>query len=68
MCGPRAPRGSRSTRSRVRHVLPNSLLPVVTVVGFAMLTGILGGAFFTETLLLGINGIGRFTVRGRTQP
>lgn len=43
----------------VRHVLPNSLLPVVTVVGFAM-TGILGGAFFTETLL-GINGIGRFT-------
>ena len=43
----------------VRHVLPNSLLPVVTVIGFA-LTGILGGAFFTETLL-GINGIGRFT-------
>ncbi len=43
----------------LRHVLPNSLLPVVTVVGFA-LTGILSGAFFTETLL-GINGIGRFT-------
>ena len=44
----------------VRHVLPNSLLPVVTVIGFA-LTGILSGAFFTETLL-GINGIGRFTI------
>ena len=43
----------------VRHVLPNSLLPVVTVIGFA-LTGILSGAFFTETLL-GINGIGKFS-------
>ena len=43
----------------VRHVLPNSLLPVVTVVGFAMI-GILGGSFFVE-LLFGINGIGRFT-------
>lgn len=42
----------------VRHVLPNSLLPVVTVVGFAMI-GILGGSFFVE-LLFGINGIGRF--------
>lgn len=42
-----------------RHVLPNSLLPVVTVVGFALI-GVLEGAFFTETLL-GINGIGRFT-------
>ncbi|MSQ41907.1 MAG: ABC transporter permease [Dehalococcoidia bacterium] len=43
----------------LKHVLPNSLLPIVTVIGFA-LTGILGGAFFTETLL-GIPGIGRFT-------
>ena len=43
----------------LRHVLPNSLLPVVTVVGFA-LVGILERAFFTETLL-GIPGIGRFT-------
>lgn len=43
----------------LRHVLPNSLLPVVTVVGFA-LVGILEGAFFTETLL-GIPGVGRFT-------
>jgi ABC-type dipeptide/oligopeptide/nickel transport system permease component len=42
----------------VRHVLPNSLLPVVTVVGFAMI-GILSGSFFVE-LLFGINGIGRF--------
>jgi peptide/nickel transport system permease protein len=42
-----------------RHILPNSLLPLVTVIGFA-LVGILEGAFFTETLL-GIPGIGRFT-------
>ena len=42
-----------------RHVLPNSLLPLVTVVAFA-LAGIVEGAFFVETLL-GIPGIGRFT-------
>jgi ABC-type dipeptide/oligopeptide/nickel transport system permease component len=41
-----------------RHVLPNSLLPIVTVVGFA-LASIIEGAFFVETLL-GIPGIGRF--------
>jgi len=42
----------------MRHILPNSLLPVVTVIGFA-LAGIIEGAFFVETLL-GIPGIGRF--------
>ena len=42
-----------------RHVLPNSLLPLVTVIGFA-LTSIIEGAFFVE-VLLGIPGIGRFT-------
>ncbi|MDA0352028.1 MAG: ABC transporter permease [Chloroflexi bacterium] len=42
-----------------RHVLPNSLLPLVTVVAFA-LAGVVEGAFFVETLL-GIPGIGRFT-------
>ena len=41
------------------HILPNSLLPLVTVVAFA-LAGIVEGAFFVETLL-GIPGIGRFT-------
>ena len=43
----------------LRHVLPNSLLPLVTVVAFA-LASIVEGAFFVETLL-GIPGIGRFT-------
>jgi ABC-type dipeptide/oligopeptide/nickel transport system permease component len=42
-----------------RHVLPNSLLPLVTVIGFA-LASIIEGAFFVE-VLLGIPGIGRFT-------
>ena len=42
-----------------RHVLPNSLLPLVTVVGFA-LASIIEGAFFVE-VLLGIPGVGRFT-------
>jgi ABC-type dipeptide/oligopeptide/nickel transport system permease component len=41
-----------------RHILPNSLLPVVTEIGLA-LAGIIGGAFFVETLL-GIPGIGSF--------
>ena len=52
-------KGLPESTVQLRHVLPNSLLPVVTVVGFA-LVGILEGAFFTETLL-GIPGIGRFT-------
>lgn len=52
-------KGLPETRVAVAHVLPNSLLPVVTVVGFA-LVGIVEGAFFTETLL-GIPGIGRLT-------
>ena len=51
-------KGLRETAVALRHVLPNALLPVITVIGFA-LAGILEGAFFTETLL-GIPGIGRF--------
>ena len=50
-------KGLSETRVSFRHVLPNSLLPIVTVVGFA-LAGIIEGAFFVETLL-GIPGIGR---------
>jgi ABC-type dipeptide/oligopeptide/nickel transport system permease component len=52
-------KGLPESRVAARHVLPNSLLPIVTVVGFA-LVGIVEGAFFTETLL-GIPGIGRLT-------
>ena len=52
-------KGLSETTVAFRHVLPNSLLPVVTVVGFA-LVGVVEGAFFTETLL-GIPGIGRYT-------
>ena len=48
----------------LRHVLPNSLLPLVTVIGFSFV-GILEGAFFVE-VLLGINGIGRFTFEAVT--
>lgn len=51
-------KGAPESRVILRHVLPNSLLPVVTVTGFA-LVGIFGGSLFVETLL-GINGIGRF--------
>ena len=51
-------KGLKETTVALRHVLPNALLPVITVIGFA-LVGILEGAFFTETLL-GIPGIGRF--------
>jgi ABC-type dipeptide/oligopeptide/nickel transport system permease component len=51
-------KGAPESRVALRHVLPNSLLPVVTVTGFALVS-IFGGSLFTETLL-GINGIGRF--------
>jgi ABC-type dipeptide/oligopeptide/nickel transport system permease component len=43
-----------------RHVLRNSMIPIITILSFA-LAGILGGAFITETIL-GIPGIGRFSV------
>jgi ABC-type dipeptide/oligopeptide/nickel transport system permease component len=43
-----------------RHVMRNALLPLVTVAGISLAT-LVEGAFFAETLL-GIPGIGRFTV------
>jgi ABC-type dipeptide/oligopeptide/nickel transport system permease component len=51
-------KGLPESQISLKHVLPNSLLPIVTVVGFA-LASIIEGAFFVETLL-GIPGIGRF--------
>ena len=57
-------KGLAESTVQFRHVLPNSLLPLVTVVGFA-LSGIIEGALFVETLL-GINGIGRFTFQAVT--
>lgn len=52
-------KGLSEAAVQLRHVLPNSLLPLVTVTAMA-LAGIIEGAFFVETLL-GINGIGRLT-------
>ena len=57
-------KGLPESTVQFRHVLPNSLLPLVTVVGFA-LAGVIEGALFVETLL-GINGIGRFTFQAVT--
>ena len=50
-----------------RHVVRNSVVPVMTTVIGLSLVGLIEGAFFTETIL-GIPGIGRFTfesVNGR---
>lgn len=44
-----------------RHVFPNSMLPLITVVGFA-LASVMEGAFFVE-ILYGIPGIARFTLQ-----
>jgi len=57
-------KGLSETAVQLRHVLPNALLPVVTVVGFS-LAGIIEGSFFVETLM-GINGIGRLTFEAVT--
>jgi ABC-type dipeptide/oligopeptide/nickel transport system permease component len=57
-------KGLSESSVQLRHVFPNSLLPIVTVIGFS-LVGVLEGAFFTETLL-GIPGIGRFTFQAVT--
>jgi ABC-type dipeptide/oligopeptide/nickel transport system permease component len=43
-----------------RHVFRNSIIPIITIMAFA-LAGLLGGAFITETIM-GIPGIGRFSV------
>lgn len=43
-----------------RHVLRNSMIPIVTVLAFS-LAGLIGGSFITETIM-GIPGIGRFAV------
>ena len=43
-----------------RHVLRNAIIPIVTVLSFA-LAGLVGGAIVTETIM-GIPGIGRFAV------
>ncbi len=47
-----------------RHVVRNSLLPLVTVVGLS-LVALIEGAFFTETIL-GIPGIGELGYRAAT--
>jgi ABC-type dipeptide/oligopeptide/nickel transport system permease component len=52
-------KGLKESTIALRHVLPNAMLPLVTVVGLS-LADILSGAYFTETLL-GIPGIGAFT-------
>ena len=57
-------KGLSEATVQFRHVLPNALLPLITVVGFA-LAGIIEGAFFVETLM-GINGIGRMTFEAVT--
>ncbi len=57
-------KGLSEAMVQLRHVFPNSLLPLVTAIGLS-LSGILEGAFFTETLL-GIPGIGRFAYQAVT--
>ena len=44
-----------------RHVLKNALIPIVTIMGFA-LAGMLSTGFITETIL-GIPGVGRFVLQ-----
>lgn len=51
-------KGLRESIVMTRHVARNAMLPMATVVGFA-LVGLLSGSIFLETLL-GIPGIGRY--------
>jgi peptide/nickel transport system permease protein len=50
-------KGLREWSVVTEHVMSNSLLPLVTLVGLSLIT-LLEGAFFTETIL-GIPGIGQ---------
>lgn len=53
-------KGSREPRLAVRHIVPNALLPVVTILGME-LGSMLGGAVIIETIF-SWPGIGRLTI------
>ena len=57
-------KGLREWTVVTRHVMRNSLLPLVTLIGLSLIT-LLEGAFFTETIL-GIPGIGALTYEAAT--
>lgn len=60
-------KGLRESTVILRHVVRNSVVPVMTTVVGLSMVGLIEGAFFTETLL-GIPGIGSFvfeSVNGR---
>jgi ABC-type dipeptide/oligopeptide/nickel transport system permease component len=57
-------KGLRQQTILVRHVLKNSLIPVVTVGGL-LFAGIVTGSFFVETVA-GVPGIGRYFVTAAT--
>ena len=61
MCAWRAPRGCASALIVVGHVLPNALMPVVTLGGLAY-ANLLTGAVMTETVF-SWPGLGRYTFR-----
>ena len=53
-------KGLGTVRVDAGHVLRNAIIPIVTILAFA-LAGLIGGAFITETIM-GIPGVGRFAV------
>ena len=53
-------KGLGTVRIDTRHVFRNAIIPIITIMAFA-LAGLIGGAFITETIM-GIPGIGRFAV------
>lgn len=57
-------KGLRARTIMLRHVLKNSLIPVVTVAGL-LFAGIITGSFFVETVV-GVPGIGRYFVTAAT--
>ena len=56
MCAPHGPRGWANGTVVLKHVLRNSLIPVVTVIALGIPT-VFGGAIITEQVFK-INGIG----------
>ena len=62
-----ARKGISERQVRIRHVLRNSMIPIITLFGldFGMVVG--GGAILTETVY-NINGVGLYLRRGDRQP
>ena len=61
-CAPRTPRVCRTARCWCRHILRNSLIPIISLWGLDMAQVIGGGAILTETVF-NLHGVGQLAAQ-----